>query len=363
MLKSRIEKVKNLLEEKRLDSFLVTDQNNIAYLTGFPGLNPGEREGFFYTTRNRAFFLTFPTYFGLFKDKESQFITLNITKDKRLYDHLNDIIFSEKLRTLAVEEDNLSLSEFESLRRKIDIKFKYTKGVLENLRLIKEDYEIDLIKKAAKLTDETFNFIKSKIKKGISGKEIALKIEFFIKRKKADIAFEPIVAFNDNAAIPHYIPSFSCKLKTNSLILLDFGAKISGYCSDMTRVIFFGSPKNRWVKIYETVRNSQELALKRLKPGISTDIPDKIARDYIKSQGFPDYPHGLGHGVGLAIHESPRLRSDNPQKLLKNMVVTVEPGIYMPGDCGVRIEDLVLLKREGIEILSKSPKLLKDSII
>ncbi|OGG20494.1 hypothetical protein A3D03_03485, partial [Candidatus Gottesmanbacteria bacterium RIFCSPHIGHO2_02_FULL_40_13] len=269
---------------------------------------------------------------------------------------LTEIIKREKINKIGFEKDNLTVSEYESLKTKLPSFLTPTENIVEEERLTKDNDEITKIKSAAKMTDMAFEYIKEKIKKGVSEKDLALELEFFLKKNAGDIAFPPIVAYDENAAIPHYLSSNDQRLTTNSLILLDFGAKVEGYCADMTRVVFFGSPDNNQVKIYNTVYKAQELALKKIKSGLKTAEIDKVAREYIKSAGFPEYPHGLGHGVGLAIHEAPRLKPESLEVLKENMVVTVEPGIYLEGNCGVRIEDLVVLTKEGCEILSKSSK-------
>lgn len=357
------DRVRQSLKEIKLSAIFITNQKNVSYLTGFTGLEPHEREGFLFITLTNAYLLTFPTYFGLYEKGGNGFVTLNITQNKNLSDHLSEIIENEKIKNVGFEKENLTVAELVSLKGKLKTQFEETSNIVENLRLIKTPEEISKIKKAAAITDQAFGFIQTKIKKGVTEKELAFELEFFLKKKAGEIAFSPIVAFNANAAVPHYLPNNRQQITDNSLILLDFGAKVNGYCADMTRVIFWGTPKDDWVKIYETVLEAQKLALNSLKSGIKTSEPDKIARHYILSLGYADYPHGLGHGVGLSIHEAPRLKKDSTEILKENMVVTVEPGIYIPGECGVRIEDLVVLRKEGIEVLSKSLKLLKESII
>ncbi len=352
----RIKKVREILRNRNLDSLFVSNQYNVSYLTGFSGLAPDEREGFFFITKSNAYLLTFPTYYGLFKNAKDGFTILNITIAKRLKDHLLEIIYREKIKTLGFEKTNLTIAEHLSLKEKLKVSLMDTEDIVEDLRVIKDEEELHSIKKAALITDRAFDFIKKKIKKGLTEKDIALEIEFFLKKHADGIAFSPIVAFNENAAIPHYLPTTNYKLRTNSLILLDFGARINGYCADMTRIIFLGSPTNSQTRIYKTVLKAQSLALETLKVGVLGGKVDKIARDYIISSGFPEYPHGLGHGVGLAIHEAPRLKKDGQDILKENMVVTVEPGIYIEGNCGVRIEDLVVMKKKGISILSRSSK-------
>lgn len=352
---TRINKVRKKIGNSGLDACFISNQSNVTYLTGFTGLSPNEREAFLFVTLSQAYLLTFPTYFGLFEKGGDGFISLNITRSIRISDHLLEIIKREGINKIGFEKDNLTVSEFESLKTKLNAFFSPTENIVEEERLIKDDNEIIKIRRAAKITDKAFEYIKGKIKRGISEKDLGFELEFFLKKTAGDIAFTPIVAFNKNAAIPHYLPSDK-RLTDNSLILLDFGARVLGYCADMTRVVFFGTPSSRQIKIYQTVLNSQEKALSVLKIGIAAKEIDKVAREYILSQGFPEYPHGLGHGVGLAIHEAPRLKKDSIEIFKENMVVTIEPGIYLDGDCGVRIEDLVLLTKDDYEVLSKSSK-------
>lgn len=352
----KFKKLFKIINSLNLDALFITNQHNVSYLTGFIGLSADEREGFLLVTKKNAHLLLFPTYFGLFEKKRTGFTTVCITQNKRLTNHLNEIIKTEKIKSIGFEEENLTIAEFNSLQNKVKVRWQSIKGTIEDLRVIKDKTELKYISDAARITDSAFEFIKGKIKKGVTEKTLALELEYFLKKNADDIAFSPIIAFNRNAAIPHYLPTNSQQLIANSLILLDFGAKINGYCADMTRVVFFGTPNEKQVKIYNTVLSAQKKALSNLKAGITAHNIDKIARDHIISQGFPEYPHSLGHGVGLAIHENPRLKKDSKVILKENMVVTVEPGIYLPDFCGIRIEDLVLLKGKGIEILSNSSK-------
>lgn len=371
-MSSKISNTKELIKENGLDALFVTGQENVTYLTGFKGLSQGEREGFLFITKYHSYLLTFPTYYGLYCQGKGEMDTLNITTDKKLHHHLTEIIQREKISLIGVEKEHLTLSEFSSLKRKIGmfqatppsrlislkpkVKLIQTENIIEKLRSVKDGDEIASIRKAANITDQAYQFIRTKIRPRISEKTLALELEFFLKKNADDTAFSPIVAFNAGSAIPHYLPSNDQRLKTNSLILLDFGAKVDGYCSDMTRVIFFCSPTNELVNIYNTVLEAQKLALKNLKPGEKCAEIDIIAKNYIRSKDYPQYPHGLGHGVGLAIHEAPRLKKDSKDLLKENMVVTVEPGIYIEGKYGIRIEDLVVLTHTGVEVLTKSSK-------
>lgn len=360
---SRIRKVRESLNRLNTDSFFISNQSNVTYLTGFSGLSANEREAFLFITKSNTYLLTFPTYYGLYSRGGEGFVTLNITADKKLSYHLNEIVKKENIHSIAIERTNVTLSEFDSLKKKVPAQFNLTENIVEELRMIKDAEEIKRIKKAAEITDRAWEFIKSQIRVGTSEKDLALELEFFLKKESGDVAFSPIIAFSEHAAIPHFLPTDNRKLTTGDLILMDFGAKFMGYCADMTRVAFLGSPDTQTAKIYNTCLRAQQKALTMVTPGIKTSYPDNIARKYITRNGYPAYPHGLGHGVGLNVHEAPRLKNDSIEILEENMVVTVEPGIYLTGKSGIRIEDLVVLTNHGNEVLSKSPKELDKMII
>jgi len=235
-------------------------------------------------------------------------------------------------------------------------------------RLIKAVHEIASIEKACNLGDKTFDYILTKIKEGVSEKELALEIKRFIKKHKAKTSFPPIVAFGKNSSIPHHVPTHNSKLLThNSIILLDFGVRLNNYCSDMTRTVFFGSPTAEYKKMYQTVLDAQQKALEHLVAhleggrkdsfeveSIKAKNVDKVARDYIISRGYPTIPHSLGHGIGLEVHEAPIISPKSKDTLKPGMVFTIEPGIYIPGFGGIRIEDVVVLEKP-CRLLTKSP--------
>lgn len=229
--------------------------------------------------------------------------------------------------------------------------------------MIKNPSEISNIEKACKLTDKAFNYILNKIRQGISEKELAFKIEFFIKKNGADIAFPSIVAFGKNSAFPHHVPTNNSKLIThNSIILLDFGAKVDNYCSDMTRTVFFGKPTTEQKLMHQTVLEAQKQAIDYLKSSIinhksiSAKDVDETSRKYIISKGYRTIPHSVGHGIGLEVHEPPHLSPKSKDILKPGMVFTIEPGIYIKGSGGVRIEDVIVLKNNGLSFLSKSSR-------
>jgi Xaa-Pro aminopeptidase len=229
--------------------------------------------------------------------------------------------------------------------------------VVEKLRLLKSVEEIEKIRRAAEISDAAFDFIQQVIRPGVTELEISNELEHFMKRKGASRgAFSFIVASGHRGALPHGVASEKI-IEKGDMVTLDFGAVYEGYCSDITRTLAVGEVNPKLIEIYNIVRNALQLTLKHLKVGMTGKEVDAIARDYIAEKGYGDYfGHGLGHGIGLNIHEDPFFSKNSEELLQTGMVVTIEPGIYIPELGGIRIEDDVLMKEDGIEILTHSPK-------
>lgn len=350
-----IDSLQQKLKELKLDGLFVSGQENVTYLTGILGLSASEREAYLLITSTQTCLLTYSTTIGMYR-RISGFELIELTTGSHLSQAINEWAVKQKVNQLAFEKNNLSYAEYESLKNKLKLHLIPTENIIEDLRLFKSPAEILAIKKAAETTDLAYTYALSKIKKAISEKDLALELEFFIRKNSQDIAFSPIVAFNENTAIPHYLPSAKIKLKDNSLVLIDMGAKYDNYCADLTRVIFFGTPYDKQIEIFETVTRANELAISSLAVGKTGEEIDTVARNFIQQKGFEPYKHGLGHGVGLAIHEAPRLRPRIKEILKENMVFTIEPGIYIEGFCGFRIEDVIHLTSTGPQVLSRTPK-------
>lgn len=321
-------------------NFLVTNPTNIRYLTGFVGVE--KRDAYLLLAKNKRYLFTNSLYIEAAKK----------LSNCQIIQSTNYPIEIKKLgiKKLEFEEADLSVAEYNKLKKVIRTLVP-TKNRIEKLRMIKREDEIKNIKAAAKRTDQCFDYILGKLKPGVTEKEIVWEIQRFLE----DIAFSPIVAFGKNSSQPHY-RSGSDPLKPQGLILLDFGARVNGYCADMTRVVFIGKPKNEWVKAYNAVLAAQRAVINELPKNVSGAKLDRLAKSIIKNSGFQPYSHSLGHNVGLDIHEGPRLTTKKDAVLKPGMVFTIEPGVYIEDQYGIRIEDLVLLKRDSIEILSKSPK-------
>lgn len=263
----------------------------------------------------------------------------------------------ENLTKVGFEPNNLTISEYVKISKSITKKRLHAAvGLIEDIRIIKTDEEITTIKKACAIGDAAFQAVLPKITKGITEKALALELEIFIKQQGAGLSFSTIVAFGANSSVPHH-QTGDTKLQNNQWVLLDFGVKYNNYCSDMTRTLFFGKPTDEQKRLYKTVKTAQEQAITSCtsKKGLTGAEIDHVAREYILSQGYPSIPHGLGHGIGIEVHEQPGLHPKGKQELKPGMVFSIEPGIYQPGAGGVRIEDLTLLTKDGIEILTYSP--------
>jgi len=229
-------------------------------------------------------------------------------------------------------------------------------GVVEDIREVKDAREINALEASADLVSTVLNEIIGKLKPGVTEREVAWQIEALVREAGADgLAFPSIVASGPNSALPHAEPT-DRKIGAKEPIILDVGVKSNGYCSDITRTVFLGSPGPELKRIYRTVRQAQLAALREVLPGVDSNHPDSVARQIIRDEGFGDFfGHGLGHGVGLATHERPRLGPRKPVRLKKGMVVTVEPGIYVPGKGGVRLEEMVAIEDGGARVLTKTP--------
>ena len=338
--------------KENLDAVLVSSVSNIEYLTGYGNFSKDEREAYIFLGKNFEYIITDGRYSEAIK-KAVPHLKLFERGYQKGAEHLFKK-YKKTIKNLGIEEDNLTASEHKILKKH----FKNLKHFnAASIRSIKNNEEIAKIKKAVNLGDRTFDYILKKIKQGISEKELAYEIESFVKKNGAELSFPPIVAFGKNSAIPHH-QTGDVKLENGQMILLDFGAKINGYCSDMTRTIFFGKATQKYKKIYNIVLETQKKAIRFINSGkkIKAKEVDGMAREYIKSQGYPDIPHSLGHGIGLEVHEHPSLSPKSKDILKEGMVFSIEPGIYIPGFGGVRIEDLFVLEKGDLKQITNSSK-------
>ncbi len=347
-MNDKLQIIRNRMAGKNLQGMIITNPVNIRYLTKI------EAEGILLITRKEIIFITD----GRYIEYVSSIITpfddividdqINISQD----DYENFFLFCENV---GFEEKYLTYSQYKEFIRKFKINnFVEAGEILSNLRMIKDKEEIASIKKACEITDECFNMLKDYIKPGLTEKQIARRIQNFYNEHAEGEAFDTIVASGENSSKPHSIPTDRV-IQKKDIILIDMGCKVNGYASDMTRTIFIGDVTSEQKKIYDLVLNNQEKVLNQIKEGSNIKTISKSVESDFELNGQV-LIHALGHGVGLDIHESPTLSSKNDSMLKENMVITDEPGIYIVGNFGIRIEDTVLVTKMGNITLTKSDK-------
>lgn len=356
----RLSALRNLIQQNKLDAVLISSTSQIIYLTNFSHFSEIEREAFLLVTKTSQYIFTDARYSQAVRTILKNFNLQEISMEQPLTTLLQTIVDEEKIKNLGIEENNVTVREYQKFNKVIK-RLKHIE--LAPLRMSKHHDEIKKIKKACTLGDKAFSFILTKMKLGITEKDLAYELENFIKKNGALLSFAAIVAFGENAAIPHH-KTGNRKLKKNEFVLLDFGVKYDDYCSDMTRTIFFGKINKEQKMIYETVRNAQQKAISFIETQqknnqeIKASDVDEAARDEIIKAGFPSIPHSLGHGIGLQVHESPNLSPRSKHILTEGMVFSIEPGIYLPDRLGVRIEDIFAIQNNKLIQLTTSPRIL-----
>lgn len=345
---TRVRALQKKILENRLDGYLVTNLTNIRYLCGFTGSN-----GMMLVTRSKTTFYTDFRYQEQVKTEVKGCVRKVLERALYASFPLNDL---RGVRRLGLEKHHLTLAQFELLRKQIKkTKLVPAEDLVLQLRRRKSREELTRIKKAQEVTEKSFAHILKLIKPGITERDLALEIEFQFRRV-GEPAFGVIVASGENAAKPH-ARAGSRRLKKGDCITFDIGCQVNGYCSDMTRTVFLGKPDAELRRVYEAVLSAQKEALAVIKPGVPCKLVDRAARDYLNRLGLGQFfGHSLGHGVGLEVHEEPRLAKTSGQTLEVGDVVTVEPGVYLPGKGGVRIEDMVYVTPKGCVNLTRAKK-------
>lgn len=351
MHKERLNKLRAKLPELQVEALLITNGVNRTYLTGFVG-----SAGYVLVTAKRAVLLTDFRYVEQAAKQAPDYEVIeHATKHT---DTILELLKAEGVTQLGFEQGSVTYGQYLSYAGALQgVALVPTEGVVEKLRRIKDDEELRIMQEAADLADRTFSHILTLLKPGVSEMEIALEIEFFIRKNGGtSTSFDTIVASGERSALPHGRASERV-LRSGEFVKLDFGAYYKGYCSDITRTVMLGKPTDKHKEIYDKVLEAQLACLAGLKPGLTGREGDALARDVIVRYSYGDnFGHGTGHGLGMEIHESPRLSRTDDTVLEPGMVVTVEPGIYLPGFGGVRIEDDVVLTDSGIRILTQSTK-------
>lgn len=347
----RLRRLRASMSAKKLDAFLVTDLKNIRYLTGFTGSNAYAVVSF-----DRAFFLTDPRYASQSADEVKGF---RIRIFKKAVDEVVRAAQAVKAGVIGFESSSMSFDTHARLAKafKGKARLKATAGLLKTLRSVKDPFEIEKITEAARLLDRGFTRAMKVAVAGAVEMDAAFSIESFWRRRGAEgLAFDTIIASGSRGALPHGKASEK-KIKKGELIVVDMGVLLNGYNSDGTRTFVTGKPTAKQKEVYQVVREAQSAAIESIRPGVMASAVDRAARSVIGKAGYGKYfGHGTGHGVGLDIHEAPGLSPMSEDVLEEGMVVTVEPGIYIPGWGGVRIEDMVLVTKNGAKLLTSTTR-------
>ncbi|MBO8159228.1 MAG: aminopeptidase P family protein [Thermosyntropha sp.] len=340
------------MKNKGIDAFLVNKPENIYYLSGFTGGVDGK----LLILDDEQYVITDTRYEEQVKNEAPDFALL--LGRFPYIDSLNAI--EHKFEKLGIEGKVISYYEYEMLKKNLDVSLVPLEGLVEEIRMIKEEEELDFIRKAAGIGDSVFEEICLFIKPGIYEKQIADKIIFLLREKGCEKeAFEVIALSGRNASLPHGRPGAK-PIEDGDMLTLDYGGFFGRYASDMTRTVSVGKPSDYLKDVYFEVLRAQKIGLSMVKAGVSCREVDKAVRDYLEGCGLGEYfVHSTGHGLGLEIHENPALSPHCDIILQENMVVTVEPGVYVPGTGGVRIEDTVIVKQDGCEIITRADKELR----
>ncbi|MBI2021280.1 aminopeptidase P family protein [Candidatus Daviesbacteria bacterium] len=348
------------LQKQKVDAVLISSVPNITYLTGYSNFKVEEREAYLFITSERNYLITHALYINEVKKLKSGFKVIEYSPNNPLKNILKKLGDKNSVKRLGLEETNLTVKEYKTIKKI----FKKTKNYnLSSLRIIKNSQEIEKIKRACEIGDKAFESVLKMIKNNIAEEELAVELELFIIQQKARLSFDTIIAFDKNSEIPHHMTNFTkLEKKQGQFILFDFGVKFKDYCSDMSRTVFWGKTSQKQKTLYKTVLEAQNKAVNyisnQLKNNkkIMANQADKIARNYIKSKGYPEYPHTLGHGVGIEVHEEPIPYYKRKEELKEGMVFSIEPGIYIPGLGGVRIEDLFVIENNKLRQLTNASK-------
>ena len=352
---NRLSQLREKLVQQEIDAIFVSQSDNRRYLSGFDG-----SAGYLLITGKDAIIATDFRYIEQVKQQSPDYRVFQISGD--MANWFPELVADLRGRKLGFELQHMSLAMYRQVgdiikRVAPPPRLVPLEGLVESLRAIKEAEEIEAIAQAADISDGAFRHVEENMKAGMSEIEIAWEVERFMREHGSQaVPFDVIVASGPNAALPHARPSERA-IQEGEPVLMDIGARVHGYASDLTRTICLGEPDNDFRKVYDIVLGAQLAALELIKEGMTGEQADNLARTIIAETGYAEaFGHALGHGIGLVAHESPRLGPGSNEKLASGMVFTIEPGIYLPGWGGVRIEDLVVLENGNLRVLSKARK-------
>ncbi len=348
----RLRKVRERIKQEEVEGVFITNPVNCRYLSGFTGTRV-----YLLILKEEAFLLTDFRYRDQALEEAPHYSLVSLKGS--MADSLKELMDKRIIKTLGFEKQHLTFYWYELLKEKLPQKTRLVPldNLVENIRQIKDQEEITLLKEASALTEKCFTGILPFIKPGVKEEEIACELEYLCRKGGGQkVAFDFIVASGRRSALPHGVASFK-RIEPGDMVVIDFGIIYKGYCSDMTRTLAMGHAGSREKKLYKLVLKAQGEAVQGIEEGMSGEEADNLARKILSEAGYKDnFGHGLGHGVGLEVHEEPRLAPKMKPLLKKGMVFSVEPGLYFSGWGGIRIEDVVLLRDSGCELLTSSFK-------
>ena len=356
---NRLARLRKSLFEKKIDTLMVLVEENRRYLSGFTGEDGqfDESAGALFITDQKLVLATDSRY-ELQAKNEAPLYEIYCYREG-LAKSLPEILRALDTKALGFESIRLSFLQYKKIYEQLksdqqQIQLVETENIVEDLRVIKEETEVKAIMKSLVIAESVFTDFASRVSPGMTEKEAAWEMEKGMREAGAEaLAFPTIVASGPNSALPHAIPG-ERRIVEGEPILFDWGAKLGGYCSDISRTIVIGQPDENFKKIYNTVLHAQQKAIDAIRPGMSSKRVDEVARNHIDDMGYKGkFGHGLGHGVGIVVHELPRISPIKDTKLEVGMVFTVEPGIYIPEWGGIRIENMVVVRENGAEVLNQ----------
>jgi Xaa-Pro aminopeptidase len=352
--KTRLDKLRKLIVDNQIDALWVSQPDNLFYLSGCEGL-----EGYLLISPQQAVIITDFRYIEQARRQSPDFEVFRLTG--KMSDWLPRLFVNRPIRNLGFESSHLSVNSFsqiESILEQSNVKMLPQNGLIESLRTIKDEAEVEKIIRAAKITAAVFDYVDHVLRPGMTELALAWEIEKFMRDNGSQpVPFELIVAAGPNSALPHAKPS-NYLIQSNQPVVIDIGSKVENYGSDLTRTVYLGKPDETFKQVYDIVLEAQQTAIAGIKPGMTGAEADSLARQVITQAGYGEaFGHSLGHGIGLVTHEKPTVGPNSTDILCEGMVFTVEPGIYISGWGGVRIEDDVVIENGKIRVISSGRKM------
>lgn len=347
-----MKKLKEAFIAAGLDGILITSNINRRYVTGM-----SSSAGVALALKDKTYLIIDSRYIEAARKNAKVDEVVLLDGTSKYADIVNQILAEQGVKNLGFEDASLTYDACLNYKEKLKTKLERASKIINYLRVVKTEEEIENIVSAQRIAEKAFEHILGVIKPDVTEREVALELDFYMLKNGAEgLAFDTICVSGERSSMPHGTPSDK-KIKLGEFVTMDFGCKVNGYCSDMTRTVAVGAVSDEMKKAYETVLSAQNAAIGYIKAGIIGKDADKVARDIINQSSFKGaFSHSLGHSIGLEIHEEPRFSETSDVVVPKNAVMTVEPGVYLEGKFGLRIEDMVVVKGDGVKNLTNCPK-------